>query len=327
MKKLLALMLVLLMVIPFAVACAGGTTTTPAPATTAPDTTPTTEPTLAPGQFKGEVIIAASCALTGPVPLEGASARDGAQLAVDLCNAAGGVQGYKVVLQVEDDANSNDSCVNVTSRLSADTKILCQIGPIRSAGVAAIEKIIAQNKFPTLVGGTSVKIYDQGGGYIFRYRASDEIVSQAAIDFVCRDKGFKNIGLLYNNDDYGNGAKSVMSAYIAQKYPDVKFEVLQGHNTGDKDMTAALLAVKNGGCDAFIAWTHAPEAAVMTRQYRELGMDSIFFLGGPGWGQPGFHALVEDSVVNGVSTITDFAANNDEKATQRLHRGVQGQVR
>ncbi|MPN09040.1 hypothetical protein SDC9_156328 [bioreactor metagenome] len=58
----------------------------------------------------------------------------------------------------------------------------------------------------------------------------------------------------------------------------------------------------------------------MTRQYRELGMDSIFFLGGPGWGQPGFHALVEDSVVNGVSTITDFAATNDEAATQNFSK-------
>ncbi|MPN14046.1 hypothetical protein SDC9_161372 [bioreactor metagenome] len=109
-----------------------------------------------------------------------------------------------------------------------------------------------------------------------------------------------------------------METYVAEKYPDVKFEVKEGHNTGDKDMTAALLAVKNAGCDAMIGWTHAPECAVMTRQYRELGMDSIFFLGGPGWGMPGYHALIDDNLVDGIWTITDFAKDNAEEETQKF---------
>ena len=187
---------------------------------------------------------------------------------------------------------------------------------VRSAGVAAIEQIISTNKFPTVVGGTSVAIWEEGGGYIFRYRACDQIVAQAAIDYACRDLGYKNVGILYNNDDYGNGAKKVMEEYVAASYPDVKIGAAEGHNTGDKDMTAGLLACKNAGCDVIIGWTHAPECAVMTRQYRELGLDSIFFLGGPGWGMPGFHALIEDDIVNGLSTITDFAADNAEPQTQ-----------
>ena len=137
MKKIFALILALCFVVPLVVACSSGATATPAAATTAPAVEATETPWVFDGtNYKGEVKIGVSCSLTGPVPLEGASSRDGAQLAVDQWNEKGGVQGYKVVPVFEDDANDATAAVNVAQKFGADPSILLMIGPLRSASNA-----------------------------------------------------------------------------------------------------------------------------------------------------------------------------------------------
>jgi branched-chain amino acid transport system substrate-binding protein len=167
--------------------------------------------------------------------------------------------------------------------------------------------------------GTSITIYELGGGYISRIRCCEKLVGGAAAEYLAGTVKSKKIGILYNNDDYGNGARQVIVDYLKEHYPDCEVAVEVGHNTGDKDMTGGLLAIKDAGCDAMVAWTHSPEGAIIQRQFSELGMkDSVYFLGGPVWGMPGFHELVEDSIVDGMTCVTDFAKNNDEPETQEF---------
>jgi branched-chain amino acid transport system substrate-binding protein len=322
MKKTLALLLIVCLAVPFVAACSSGVTSTGTSAATEPaeSATPagsTEAESTWDGTWKGEVKIALSASLTGAVPLEGKLERNGTQLAVDMANEKGGVNGYKIILQVEDDANDAAGAVNVTSKNATDQSILCQIGPIRSASVQAVSDIIQKNKFPALVGGTSISIYDLDNEYIYRCRACDLIVGQAAAEYLASVVKATNVGILYNNDDYGNGARQVIVDYLTEKYPDITIAVEEGHNTNDKDMTAGLIKIKDAGCDAFIVWTHSPEAAVIQREYRELGMDDIFLLGGPVWGMQGFYELVDDSIVDGVSGVTDFALS-DEAASKEF---------
>ena len=320
MKKIIALVLVLLMVVPFTVACASAPTATPAPTTPAAATgTPAAgEPTAAPtwdGTYKGEVYIGASLALTGSAPLEGASHKTMIQLAISEVNATGGVQGYKLVCQYEDNANDGTAAANVHSKLGADEKILCIIGPQRSASVLAIDDLIKELKIPTLVGGTSPAIYDMDNPWIVRFRASDSLVATAAISYMVDTLGLKKIGICYNNDDYGNGARKVAVAWLEAK--GMKFEVEEGHNTGDKDMTGGLLKIKDAGCDGMMAWTHAPEMSILIRQFKELGLgETCTVVGSPTLANQAFYDAVTDEIADGTYSVADFHYTNPDAGVQ-----------
>ncbi len=296
MKKWLAFVLILCMVMPLVVACSAGTTA---------------------ATYKGEVKVGVLASLTGPLPLEGATERDGALLAIDDWNAKGGVQGYKVIAVVEDDGNDNGPTLNAAQKLGADAEVMLTVGPMRSAGMAAINDSIKQTGLPILAGGTSITFYDMENPWLVRMRCADRFVATAAARFLVEELKATKIGILYNNNDYGNGARLVIKDYL--KSVNMDFVVEAGHNSNDKDMSAGILDCKNAGCDAVIGWTHAAEAAVIARQYVELGMQAVPFIGSPTWANTAFYDLSDEQNCNGTYAASDFAITNPSAFAQDVY--------
>ena len=121
-KSLLVLSLVLaaVAILGLAVAGCGSTTTTAAPATTsAPATTATTSApgttatTAAPG---GDIKVGAILSVTGKYAGGETGIQNGTQMAIDEVNAAGGVNGQKLVLVVEDSGSEQAGAVNAYNR-------------------------------------------------------------------------------------------------------------------------------------------------------------------------------------------------------------------
>lgn len=119
-----------------------------------------------------EITIGILATLTG-YPLNGEHMVKGTQLAADEINAAGGVLGKKLVLDVQDVSNTTDVAINATNLLiSKDVAAL--IGPHYSTQGLAIESLINAAEIPMLVGGTSPKFTEEvENPYLFRIRASD----------------------------------------------------------------------------------------------------------------------------------------------------------
>src|SRR5262245_44233750 len=76
--------------------------------------------------------------LTGPAAESGRFQQNGAKLAVEQINKAGGVLGRQVELVVEDDQTTNPGAVLAFSKLAGEASIPAFIGPIRSTQVHAI---------------------------------------------------------------------------------------------------------------------------------------------------------------------------------------------
>ncbi len=153
---------------------------------------------------------------------------------------------------------------------------------------------------------------DFNNEYFFRIRASDKLVAQTAAKFAVESLGAKNIGILYNNDDYGMGAKNVLEAYLqAQNIPFVA----EGHNTGDKDMTGQIMKIKDANVDAIVLWTHAPESAIVARQLDELVPD-IPVVASPTYTNQDFFNLVDAAAIEGDYSIADFSTDEDTPEMQ-----------
>jgi len=270
--------------------------------------------------FKGEVKIGVSVAITGSQPLDGDGGTKGAQMAIDEINAAGGINGYKLVGVFEDDANDATATINVANKFGADESILCMIGMMRSGCTTAISDTVAQYKMPTLQGGGSLTIDELNNPYLFRFRLADKLVAKVAAGYCVDTLGKQKIGVLHCSDDYGKGALTVIENYLSSIGMTVVAS--EAHNQGDTDMSAGLLKLKNAGCDAIIVWSHGAECAIIARQYRELEMDDIPLFGGPGFVNAAFYAAISDhSISNGTYSAADWSlANPNEFAIEFVEK-------
>lgn len=256
------------------------------------------------------IYVGISCALTGDVPMEGERVQQTVQMAFDEVNEAGGINGMMLEGLFEDDSNTSNTAINVINKFGSDERIVLSIGPHRSASVLAVEALVKEYELPLITGGSSKTFYDLDNPYLFRIRGSDTLVARQAAQYCVENVG-KKIGLIYNNDDYGNGAKQVIEEYLAET--DAELVAAEGHNTGDKDMTGQLLKCQEAGADVIIGWTHIDEAAVITRQYKELGLDEdIKFVGCSSWANSAYYQLLDETAPDGIYATVDFTVANPD---------------
>ena len=111
--------------------------------------------------------------LSGGAATYGSDARDGALLAIEQINAAGGILGKQLEPIVKDCKSAADEAMSVSSALAGE-KIVAQIGPATSGDVAGSTPIMMEKKIPLITpSATNEKVtIDSKTGkvqdYIFR---------------------------------------------------------------------------------------------------------------------------------------------------------------
>jgi branched-chain amino acid transport system substrate-binding protein len=269
------------------------------------DTTKTSE------QPKEDILIGVSTAITGPAPLEGERTKQGVNMAVEEINAAGGVLGRNLKVIFEDDANAADTVVNAINKLISN-KVVAILGPTRSNNVSAAQETIAKAKMPWLVAGTSPKLVTFNNPYLFRMRASDNIVAKMAGKFAVEELKATKVGILFSSDEYGSAAKDIVEAFLKTVNIPV---VSEGHNAGDKDMTGQIMKLKNNQVDCIVIWTHAPESAIACRQLKELNLN-VPVIGWPTFTNQAFYDQVDAAIIEGHYSVTDFSQDNPDPEIQ-----------
>lgn len=251
--------------------------------------------------------------MTGDNPLNGERTNQGVQLAVDLYNEAGGINGKQIELEIVDDQTLQDVAVTAANKLIGDG-VLGIIGPHRSTNALAVEAVIKQAGVATITGGTSPSISELDNDYLFRCRASDSIIAAAAVTYA-EEIGCKKLGMLFNNDDYGTGAESVVSAYCEEN--GIEY-LAEGHNTGDKDFTAQIMKMKDAGVNTVVIWTHDAELAIHARQIYELGLKANV-IAGPGITMQQVIDMCKPEYIEGWYSAVDYIVTSTEPAVLDFH--------
>ena len=265
------------------------------------------------GEAGGEITIGVCTALTGAAPLNGERTKQGVTLAVEEINKAGGILGKQIKLAFEDDQATPNGAVNAVNKLMS-LDITAQIGPHLSGNVMAVQAIVQKNQKPMLSGGTSPSLLNAKNPWFFRIRASDAIVGKLAAKYLVENLKAKKVGIIFDNDAYGTGAKDVAVAYLESVNIPVFAE---GFNSGDKDMTGQLIKMKNNGVDALIIWAHDAEAAISAKQVKQLNLN-IPVMGNPGFATSSVLDLMDADISDGIYTITDFIPTNPDEQTQKF---------
>ena len=310
--KLTALLLAIVLVAAGAAGCGNAQSTAPqqedSGATSAGAATAT----------NGEILIGVSAAITGPAPLDGERSIQGINMAVEEINANGGVLGKALKTVVEDDQNTANIAVNVVSKLVANKDIVAVLGPHRSANAMATEKIFSDAKMPFLTGASSPNLVEKvDNPYFFRIRGSDSFVGQIIAKFAMDNLKGTKIGIIYNNDDYGTGGRDVVEKYLTDH--NCAPVIMEGHNTGDMDMSGAIVKCKDAGVDCLVVYTHDPEAAILTRQMNELGLD-VPVVGPVTFTLPTYLSLVNAEETKGFYSVADFVSGNPDPLASNFQK-------
>ena len=103
--------------------------------------------------------------LTGPAASYGINARNGALIAVEQINAAGGVlDGKKLQLIVEDDKGDTTEATNVFNKLVEQDKVVAIVGPVTTGPTTVVARLAGEERIPivspTATGDDITKVSD-----------------------------------------------------------------------------------------------------------------------------------------------------------------------
>jgi branched-chain amino acid transport system substrate-binding protein len=227
-----------------------------------------------------DIKIGVAEALSGGAAQYGTAIRNGFQLAVDEINGAGGINGNKIVLVVEDEQGKKEDAINVFKKLIFQDNVLMVFGPTLSNSAQAADPIAQAGK--TVAFGTSNTAdgITSIGDYVFRNSVTEADVLPETLRVAVKHANIKKVAVLYGNDDvftksgYDNFKKALEDA----KMPVTTTETFA---KGDVDFKAQLTKIKATNPDAIVLSALLAEGAPIMVQARQLGIN-VPFIGGNG---------------------------------------------
>lgn len=251
--------------------------------------------------------------ITGEAAESGKYQKQGAELAVEQINAAGGVKGRKLVLVQEDDKTTNPGAVAALQKLLEDKEIPAIIGSIRSTQVQAMLPTINEAKIPVMIGGTNYGLTHSGSQWVFRFRPHDGMSAKVIAKFVVEDLKLKKVAVVHATDAFGNGGRDMVVA--ALKELGVEPVLVQGYNNGEKDFTAVISAIKQSGAEGLITYmTYSTDLGILAKQIKQQGL-KITWVGSPSITAIDGRKLAGDALY-GTYGVTDFHIDASPKSKE-----------
>lgn len=248
--------------------------------------------TAVPSAISAETIkIGFVFSMTGGAAAYGATQKEGAALAVEQINAAGG-GGLKIAPIFEDDASVPQQGTNVYNKLINGDKVAAIIGPTLSNTAKITNPIAQQIGVPVLGVSNTAGGITEIGDYIFRNSLTEAVVIPNTIKVAKAKLGLKKVVLFYGNDD----AFTKSGADVFRKVLQAEGIQILGEQTfakGDRDFSPQLTQIKSQNPDAVVCSALVEEASGIVSQARQLGIPTtVRFIGGNGFNSP---ALIKNA--------------------------------
>ena len=210
--------------------------------------------------------------VTGPQAEAGVLTANGARLAMEEINAAGGILGRPVELRIEDNQSTNPGTVLAYSKLVSQ-KVVAVLGPLRSTQVQAASPTIAKARIPAVIGGSDPSLTRVNNPWIFRVRPSDLYSSRVMAEFGIKELRGRKWAIVHSTDAFGSGGKNAL--VDALKAQGIEPVLIQGYTNNQQDFTPIVLAIKKSGAEVIGSYiTNSPDVAIFARQLRQLGVTS-----------------------------------------------------
>lgn len=209
--------------------------------------------------------------MTGAFATAGTDVVNGAKIAADAINAAGGVLGRKLELVVEDTKSNPTEAASVTEKLIVRDKVPVLMGASASTATLAVMPKLMEYKVPMLVEtSSSSKITTAGNPWIFRIAPPSE-VEAAVFGRTVGKLGIKKADFLGVNNDWGRGTADEFARVLKEK--GITIGLTERMDQGAQDMNAQLAKIKGSGADTLFVTTAVEQLSLVLKQAAALGLN------------------------------------------------------
>ena len=250
---------------------------------------------------------------TGNNAIYGTAVKNGIQLAVDEINADGGINGYQIEYQFEDDQSDSEKSVNAYNTLK-DWGMQMLVGTVTSTPcVAVVEETHADNMFQLTPSATTVEAvqYDNA----FRMCFSDPSQGTVSADYIAENGLATKVAVIYDSSDtYSTGIyQSFASEADAKGLEIVAAEAFTADS--NTDFSVQIQKAKDSGAELVFLPIYYQQASLILAQADRAGFAPEWF------GVDGMDGILnvegfDGSLAEGLMFLTPFTPDADDEATQ-----------
>ena len=249
--------------------------------------------------------------LTGSYANYGTSVRNGAKIAVDEINAAGGIDGKQIELLFEDSQADPESAVSAYGKLMDDGMDV-SLGGVFSGETASITAAAVADDVLLLTPSGSADKAIEGNDKAFRVCFYDSYQGAAAANYIKDNEMATEVGVLYESDyDYSVG---LYEAFVAEcEKLDLSIVETQTFTTTTAtDFSTQIDALVASGVKLVFMPIYAEEASTFLTQAKGKFGSDVYFFGADGL--DGILGKVEQdpTIANNVLMLTPFAADSED---------------
>ena len=253
--------------------------------------------------------------ITGGAAVYGQAVMNASQMAADEINAAGGINGYQIEFNFQDDEHDAEKSVNAYNTLK-DWGMQMLLGTVTSTPCTAVEGEAANdNMFLLTPSGSAVESIS--GDNAFRVCFSDPNQGTASAQYIGENGLAEKVAVIYNSSDvYSSGIYNTFATEAANQ----PFEIVSAEaftEDSKTDFSVQLQKAKDGGAELVFLPIYYTEASLILAQADSMGFETKFF------GCDGMDGILgvenfDTSLAEGLMLLTPFAADSTDEKTQNF---------
>jgi branched-chain amino acid transport system substrate-binding protein len=234
------------------------------------------------GISANEIVIGTHQDLSGPIKVWGVPVSNGMKMAVEEINAAGGINGRKLRMILEDNGYDPKKAVLASQKMVERDKIFAMIGPMGSPTVLAAQDVLFDagvlQLFPLTAAEFTFKFDAAKPQERLKFNNLLPYVesTRAALKYMMDWKAFKKPCIMHQDDEYGKNVLDGFNQQLAAM--KVQPASITSYKRGASDFSAQVAKMKSDGCDLVMLGTVIRETIGAMSEARKLGWD-VTFLG------------------------------------------------
>src|SRR3954451_19142272 len=273
------------------------------------------------GVSASEIVIGTHQDLSGPIKAWGVPVSNGMKMAVEEINAAGGINGRKLKLILEDNGYDPKRAVLASQKMIERDKVFAMVGPMGSPTVLAAQDILFDagvlQLFPLTAAEFTFKFDPAKPQERLKFNNLLPYVesTRAALKYMMEWKGFKKPCVMHQDDEYG---KNVLDGFTQQlESMKVQPASITSFKRGVSDFSAQVAKMKSDGCDLVVLGTVIRETIGAMGEAKKLGWD-VTFLGATPTNVLEVPALGKEAV-EGLYAAAGFEIPYEDTAKGKVH--------
>jgi branched-chain amino acid transport system substrate-binding protein len=262
-----------------------------------------------------KVKIGVFMSMTGDTANFGISSTNGIKMAADEVNAAGGINGKQIELDIQDDRSDPSEAATIVTKFVTQDSVHAILGEVASSRSIAAAPIAQNAKIPMLTPSSTNPEVTRKGDYIFRSCFIDPVQGAAIAQFAARTLNAKRAGIMVDRkNDYSTG----LEKFISQTFTKLggQIVVTQSYQAGDQDFNAQLTSIKGANPEVIFVPGYYGDVALIAKQARDKGI-TVPFVGGDGWDAKQLYEIGGKAVV-GSFFSNHYSPYDTDPAVQKF---------